>query len=282
METKAAADLFTVLGHAGRLSVFRLLMRHAPRGVRAGEIATVLGLKQNTASVYLKALEQVGLIAATREGRQIHYAIDLARTAALTDYFLADCCRGRPDLCAPAAAASPTPSEGSPEMPPRVFNVLFICSGNSARSIFAEAILNALGQGRFVAHSAGTRAQSALNPYAIEVLKRNGHDVSGLYAKNIGLFREPGAPRFDFVFTVCDTAAHEECAAWPGQPMTAHWGMPDPVKAVGTEAEKALAFARTYAELHRRLAAFVALPIDALQRTALQGRLDDLGQVVSA
>lgn len=278
MELHNAADLFSVLGHDGRLSVFRLLMRHAPQGVRAGEIAEVLGLKPNTASVYLGALERAGLIAGRREGRAIYYAIDLGRTGGLVDYLLTDCCRGRPDLC----AADAFDRTGAPAMNNRVFRVLFICSGNSARSIFAEAILATEGHGKFIAHSAGTRPQSTLNPYALEVLRRNGHDTLGLRAKNVDEFRQPGAPKLDFVFTVCDTAAHEECAPWIGQPMTAHWGLPDPVKATGTEAEKALAFARTYAELHRRISAFVALPVDKLQRVALQHRLDDLGHEVEA
>ena len=282
MESKAAADIFTVLGHEGRLSVFRLLMRHAPQGVRAGEIAEVLGLKPNTASVYLGALEQAGLITGRREGRAIYYAIDLARTGGLVDYLLTDCCRGRPDLCAPATLASLAPSQGNPHMPTRAFNVLFICSGNSARSIFAETILTTEGHGKFRAFSAGTRPRSELNPFALEVLKRNGHDTSGLRAKNVDEFRQPGAPKLDFVFTVCDTAAHEDCAPWLGQPMTAHWGMPDPVKAEGTDAEMALAFARTYAELLRRIRAFVALPVESLQRVALQHRLDDLGHAAEA
>ncbi|MBI1219390.1 MAG: metalloregulator ArsR/SmtB family transcription factor [Rhodobacteraceae bacterium] len=282
MESKAASDIFAVLGHEGRLSVFRLLMRHAPQGVRAGEIAEVLGLKPNTASVYLGALEQAGLIAARRDGRAIFYSIDLPRTAGLVDYFLTDCCRGRPDLCAPATLATFPPVQRTLNMSKRVFNVLFICSGNSARSIFAEAILHKEGAGKFVAFSAGTKPRSDLNPYALEVLKRSGHDVSSLRAKNVDEFRQPGAPKFDFVFTVCDTAAHEDCQPWPGQPMTAHWGMPDPVKATGTDAEKALAFARTYAELERRIRAFVALPFEALQRVALQDRLDDLGHEVEA
>ncbi|WP_127902217.1 metalloregulator ArsR/SmtB family transcription factor [Solirhodobacter olei] len=282
METRAASEAFTALGHEGRLSVFRLLMRHAPQGVRAGEIAEVLGLKPNTASVYLKALEQAGLIGARRDGRTVYYAVDLTRTAGLVDYFLADCCRGRPDLCAPAIAAAINPRQESASVSKRVFNVLFICSGNSARSIFAEAILSELGQGKFIAYSAGTREKSELNPYAIDVLQRNGHDVSALHAKNVDVFRGPGAPTFDFVFTVCDLAAHEECGAWPGQPMTAHWGMPDPVKAEGSPSEKGLAFARAYAELNRRIAAFVALPLASLQRIALQHRLDDLGHEVQA
>ncbi len=268
MDMETAADTFAVLGHAGRLAVFRLLMRHAPRGVRAGEIAGALGLKQNTASVYLKALERAGLIAPRREGRAIFYAIDLPQTAGLIDYFLADCCRGRPDLCAPAAVPDPAR---------RVFQVLFLCSGNSARSLMAEAILTTLGEGRFAARSAGTQPRAAADPQALDLLRRHGHDLAGLRPKGVETFRGPAAPRFDFVFTVCDRAAHEDCAAWPGQPMTAHWGLPDPAAVSGAPALRALTYAATYAELHRRIAAFVALPLAGLERVALQARLDALG-----
>ena len=153
-------------------------------------------------------------------------------------------------------------------------NVLFICSGNSARSIFAEALLRDLGGSRFRAFSAGIRPGTELNPFALDVLRRNGHDVAGLRSKHISEFQQPGAPEMDFVFTVCDTAAAEECPPWPGQPITGHWGLPDPVKATGTEAEKALVFAQTYAALRRRIAAFTALPIATLDRLALQAQVD--------
>lgn len=158
------------------------------------------------------------------------------------------------------------------------FDVLFICSGNSARSIFAEALLRDLGQGKFQAFSAGTRPNTKLNPFALEVLRRNGHDVSELRAKHVAEFQQPGAPVMNFVFTVCDTAAAEECPPWPGQPITGHWGLPDPVKAEGTDAEKALVFAQTYAALRRRIAAFVELPFDSLNRISLQARVDAIGQ----
>ena len=158
------------------------------------------------------------------------------------------------------------------------FNVLFICSGNSARSIFAEAILNATAPDRFRAFSAGTRPGTQLNTYAVEVLQRAGLDTSALRSKHISEFEAPDAPQMDFVFTVCDAAAAEECAPWPGQPISAHWGVPDPVKATGTDAEKALAFANIYAALHKRLTAFAALSIDQIDRLALQHRLDDIGQ----
>jgi protein-tyrosine-phosphatase len=162
------------------------------------------------------------------------------------------------------------------------FNVLFICSGNSARSVFAEALLRDIGKGRFTAHSAGTRPNTQLNPFALEVLGRNGHDVTGLRSKHISEFQQPHSPGMDFVFTVCDAAAAEECPPWPGQPITGHWGLPDPVKAKGNEAEKALVFARTYAALRRRIAAFVELPFDTLNRLSLQARIDRIDADASA
>ncbi len=156
------------------------------------------------------------------------------------------------------------------------FDVLFICTGNSARSIFAEALLRDLGRGKFQAFSAGSRPGTQLNPFAIEVLNRNGHGTDGLRSKHISEYQQPGMPVMDFVFTVCDTAAAEECPPWPGQPVTGHWGLKDPVKAMGTDAEKALAFATTYAELRRRILAFVALPFETLDRLALQAGVDRL------
>ncbi|MEQ9799001.1 MAG: arsenate reductase ArsC [Salinisphaeraceae bacterium] len=162
-------------------------------------------------------------------------------------------------------------------MTDRVFNVLFICTGNSARSIFAEAILTKEGAGKFRAFSAGTRPYSELNPRAIEVLERLGHDVSGLRAKNIAEFQRPDSPKMDFVFTVCDLAANEECPPWPGQPISAHWGMPDPVKTEGTDGEKGLAFLNAYRTLRHRLHGFLALPVESLDRISLQRRLDAIG-----
>ena len=162
-------------------------------------------------------------------------------------------------------------------VPDTDFDVLFICSGNSARSIFAEALLRDLGKGKFQAFSAGTRPNSELNPIALDVLRRNGHDVAGLRSKHISEFQQPGAIVMDFVFTVCDAAAAEECPPWPGQPITGHWGLPDPVKASGTDAEKALVFAQTYAALRRRITAFVELPFESLSRLYLQSRVDAIG-----
>ncbi len=274
MESPAASHAFATLGHPGRLAVFRLLMRFAPQGVRPTEIAVALGLKANTLSHYLTDLADAGLIRAARQGRSLFYAVDLDATEALIGYLALDLGRARPDLMAPLI-----PAWKDRPMPPRDtdFDVLFICSGNSARSIFAEALLRDLGKGRFQAFSAGTRPSSELNPFALEVLRRNGHDISGLRSKHVSEFQRPDSIVMDFVFTVCDTAAAEECPPWPGQPITGHWGLPDPVKATGTDAEKALVFAQTYAALRRRIAAFVELPFESLSRISLQSRVDRIG-----
>jgi protein-tyrosine-phosphatase/DNA-binding transcriptional ArsR family regulator len=278
MEMNDATTILSALAHEGRLSVFRLLARRAPEGVRPGEVAEALALKANTLSVYLGALERAGLLTSERQGRSIFYSVNLARMGALVDFLAADCCRGRPDLCAPLTSRALTHA-GDTLMPGRKYNVLFICSGNSARSIFAEALLAAIGGDKFNAYSAGTQPYSELNPFAVELLERNGHDVSGLRAKNISEFQQDGAPVMDFVFTVCDQAANEECPPWPGQPITAHWGLPDPVKVEGSDAEKSLAFAATYAQMSRRILAFAALSFEQLDRLALQARVDEIGRL---
>lgn len=272
MEINDAAHAFATLGHPGRLAVFRLLMRFAPRGVRPTEIAAALDLKQNTLSHHLADLAAADLVRVERRGRSLFYSVALEATEGLIGYLALDVGRARPDLLTPILA---NPKEG-PAMGNRKYNMLFICTGNSARSIFAEALLRDLGGEMFNAFSAGTRPGTALNPFALEVLARNGHDTSVLRSKHLSEFQQPGAAVMDFVVTVCDTAAAEECPPWPGQPITAHWGLPDPVKASGTAAEKALVFARTYGALRRRIAAFVELPVESLDRLSLQSRVDDI------
>jgi protein-tyrosine-phosphatase/DNA-binding transcriptional ArsR family regulator len=271
MEQTNASTAFATLGHPGRLDVFRLLMRFAPQGVRPTEIASALGVKQNTLSHHLADLVAAGLVRVTRQGRSLFYAVDLEVTESLIGYLALDVGRARPDLLAPLFPAKDTAMRDTD------FDVLFICSGNSARSIFAEALLRDLGGAKFQAFSAGTRPGTALNPMALEVLRRNGHDVTGLRSKHIAEFQAPGAPVMDFVFTVCDTAAAEDCPPWEGQPITGHWGLPDPVKAIGTDAERALVFAQTYAALRRRISAFVELPFESLSRLSLQSRVDAIG-----
>lgn len=167
-------------------------------------------------------------------------------------------------------------------MPDKIYNVLFLCTGNSARSVMAEAILNKLGEGRFRAYSAGSQPKGQVNLHTIRLLQSLGYDTSGFRSKSWSEFAKPGAPALDFVFTVCDNAAGETCPVWPGQPMTAHWGIPDPAEAIGSEAEIGLSFKDAYRMLHQRTGIFVALPIGSVDRLSLQARLKEIGGVTRA
>ncbi|PSJ53230.1 arsenate reductase ArsC [Pseudaminobacter soli (ex Li et al. 2025)] len=158
------------------------------------------------------------------------------------------------------------------------YNVLFLCTGNSARSILAEAILNRLGEDRFKAFSAGSQPKGTVHPFAIELLKGMGYDTDFARSKSWDEFAAPSAPHMDFVFTVCDQAAEETCPVWPGHPMTAHWGIPDPAAAQGNDAEKHLAFAEAYRMLSNRISAFLSLPHASIDRLALQQRVSEIGQ----
>jgi protein-tyrosine-phosphatase len=159
----------------------------------------------------------------------------------------------------------------------KVYNVLFLCTGNSARSIIAEALINRHGRGRFRGFSAGSRPRGEVHPQALALLQKARFDTSGLRSKSWDEFAQPGAPVMDFVFTVCDDAAGEECPHWPGQPMTAHWGIPDPAKAAGTDAEVAVAFAEAFRMLNNRTSVFLSLPLASLDRLSLQAHLDNIG-----
>ena len=274
METKQLERL-SALGHSGRMALFRLLVRRYPEFLPSGELARILDARPNTMSVHLAALLRAGLIEQRRDGRSLLYRADLDGADDLVAYLFRDCCRGRPEICPADQRAS---QEGPEEMPSPKYNALFICTGNSARSIFAETILRDLGGDRFVAFSAGTRPASELNPIAVELLRSKGHDIAPLRAKHVSEFQATGAPVMDFVFTVCDQAANEECPAWAGQPVTAHWGVPDPVKATGTLAERRLAFQQAYGILRNRISLFTALHPENLARAALQARVDDIAR----
>ena len=163
-------------------------------------------------------------------------------------------------------------------MAERLLNVLFLCTGNSARSIMAEAILNRSGIGRFRAWSAGSFPAGAVNPGTVEILERLNYPVAEMRSKSWDEFAGPGAPDLDFVFTVCDNAANEVCPAWPGQPMTAHWGVPDPAAATGNDAEVAAAFADAYRMLNNRIGIFINLPFSSLDKLTLQKRLEEIGE----
>lgn len=162
------------------------------------------------------------------------------------------------------------------------FNVLFLCTGNSARSIMAEAILNREGRGKFRAFSAGSQPKGRVHPYALDLLRKLNFDVSGFRSKSWSEFARPDAPKLDFVFTVCDDAAAETCPVWPGQPMTAHWGVPDPAAATGNEAEVRLAFADAFRMLNNRISLFVSLPLRSLDKLTLRKQLESIGRTKDA
>jgi protein-tyrosine-phosphatase len=167
-------------------------------------------------------------------------------------------------------------------MSERSFNVLFLCTGNSARSILAESLVNHWGRGKFAGYSAGSSPKGTVHPIALELLRHMKMPVDGMRSKSWNEFAKPGAPMLDFVFTVCDNAAGEMCPVWPGQPMTAHWGVADPASVEGSDTEKWLAFRNTFRELESRIKIFTSLPIRSLDRVKLQQTLHDIGKTMSA
>jgi arsenate reductase len=161
----------------------------------------------------------------------------------------------------------------------KTYNVLVLCTGNSARSILGEALFNALGKGRFIAHSAGSKPAGQVNPFALELLKQQGFGTDGLRSKSWDEFAVPGAPEFDFIFTVCDNAAGEACPLWLGKPATAHWGIPDPAAVTGDDATRRAAFRKASDQMARRIKLFMNLPIDKLDKLALKEKLAEIGRI---
>jgi arsenate reductase len=283
MDKIQSIEALSALSQETRLDVFRLLTQAEPRGLCVNEIADAMGARQNTISTNLAILSRAGLIRSLREGRSIRYFADLDGMRDLLSFLMEDCCGGRPETCAPfLKIVARACGRDDMTVSDKMYNVLFLCSGNSARSIMAEAILSRWGQGRFRAYSAGSQPRGEVHPFALDLLRRQNFDLGFARSKDWAEFAQPGAPELDFVFTVCDIAAAEACPAWPGQPMTAHWGIPDPVAVKGSEVERRLAFADCYRMLNNRISIFVSLPIASLDRLSLQKRLDDIGRVSDA
>ena len=242
MDYSLDAEALTALGHPGRLAVFRLLARRAPEGVRPSDIAN-----------------------------------DLSRVGALLSFLVNDCCRGRPELCEPIAAQTLAKLASRSQTRQTPIRVLFVCTGNSARSQFAEAILNDIGKGRFQAFSAGTLPAAAINPVAKAVLVAREYETGGLRPKPLDSFHDSKAQPMDFVFTLCDRAANEDCPALPGLPATAHWGIAPPSEQGGDAGQRRAAFVAAYEAIEWRLQRFVALPLESLSPLDLQSALDGLG-----
>lgn len=276
MESGRAAAGFTALGQATRLELMRELLAAGPTGLAAGEIAARLGVPASTLSFHLRTLEEAGLVAPTRHGRSLVYAAQVARLRALIAFLAEACCGGDPARCGDLHRLFDTHGETA-RMEKPSFNVLFLCTRNSARSIMAEAILNRIGEGRFRAFSAGS-APSGTGPLpeVLAQLKALGHDVSALRSKSWTAFTGPDAPRIDFVIALCDTLAGQVCPDFGETTITAAWPLPDPAKFTGNVAERATLLNEVYAGLRRRLEAFTSLPFAALDRIALKARMDEL------
>lgn len=280
METSRAAFAFAALGQATRLELLRALLAAGPGGLAAGALAERLGVPASTLSFHLRALDQAGLIAATRQGRQLIYAAQIAPLRALFAVLADVCCDGEPGRCGDIATLfQPRPEEA----PMAAFNVLFLCTHNSARSIMAEAVLNKLGEGRFRGFSAGSDpSPTGPMPEVIAQLSALGHDVSGLASKSWQLFMEPGAPQMDFVITLCDILAGQTCPDFGATTVTGAWPLPDPSKFSGNAAERASLLNELYGGLSRRIGIFTNLPFASLDRMALKARLDELAHPQAA
>lgn len=281
MNDLAAIDRLASLAQPTRLAVVRRLLSAYPGSFAAGELARACEAPHNTMSAHLAILARAGLVSAERAGRTMNYRADVTAFRGLVTFLTSDCCNGRPDLCGDIAKLIPgeerEPMERS--MTP-AFNVLFLCTRNSARSIIAEAVLERLGKGRFNAYSAGSDPARAPMPEVIDRLKHLGHDVSRLRAKSWNEFTGPSAPRLDFVIALCDTPQGQACPDLGGKVVSAAWPLPDPAAFTGSPAERATLLNELYAMVRRRLEIFVSLPFASLDRMALKKRLDEIGDTV--
>jgi protein-tyrosine-phosphatase/DNA-binding transcriptional ArsR family regulator len=276
MEANDAARIFGALAQGSRLEVLRLLLAQGPNGLSAGELAERLGTPASTTSFHLSALERAGLISATRQGRQIIYAVRIVTLRELLVFLTEACCGGRPELCGDISEILPPLPEESPSMTP-AFNLLFVCTHNSARSIMAEAILAKVGGDRFRAYSAGSEPGARPMPEVMDKLRTLGHDVSALHCKSWSVFTGPDAPRMDFLITLCDTQDSQSCPDFGDRVVTGVWSLPDPAKFTGSKIEQTALLNELYASLHRRIMIFINLPFATLERMALKARLDEIG-----
>lgn len=282
MTAEEAVAVFSALSQHTRLEVYRLLLRYQPFGLTAGDVSRLVAVPHNTLSTHLALLQKAGLVRSRRNGRSIIVAAVPERLAAAQAYLGQGL---RPPAKTKASMKSqPIYPTKRPEddVSDKTYNVLVLCTGNSARSILAEAILNREGRGRFRAFSAGSQPKGKPNPVGIELLQSLGYDTSGFRSKSWTEFGEPGAPKMDFIITVCDSAAGESCPYWPGHPLVAHWGIPDPADVDGTPEQKRAAFQEAYRRLMSRVTALVNLPIEQMGLTELKAQLAEIGRMDGA
>jgi arsenate reductase len=278
MDKSNAIAILGALAQDTRLDVFRHLAQAGPQP--AGQVGERFGLPLATLSFHLKTLQQAGLLDCRREGRQLIYQARCDAIVELMAYLTEHCCNlPALDANTPIPVATLTRKHAAMNQE-KSYNVLFLCTGNSARSILAEATMNHLGQGRFRAFSAGSFPTGKVNPFSLKLLDLQGIPTEGLRSKSWNEFATPDSPPLDFVFTVCDNAANEVCPVWPGQPMSAHWGVEDPAAVEGDDAIKMLAFRKALRELENRIKIFMNLPIRSLDKIKLKSKLDEIGQTI--
>lgn len=274
METNNAVKALAAIAHESRLQAYRHLVQAGPSGLSAGQLSEQLGVPPSSLSFHLKELVNAGLLSSRQEGRFVFYFAEYKTMNALLSYLTENCCGGNP--CTPAETA--LLNQKAPLMSEKVFNTLFLCTGNSARSIMAEALLNHLGNGRFKAYSAGSHPGGSPNPFAIGVLQSAGLTVDDLRSKSWDEFTAPDAPKMDFIITLCDTAAGEQCPFWPGQPITAHWGFEDPAAFQGSDEAKRAYFDKIFRQIANRIKVFTSLPLGSLDHVAIKRELNQISQ----
>jgi protein-tyrosine-phosphatase/DNA-binding transcriptional ArsR family regulator len=258
--------MLAALAHPTRLETFRLLTRYLPYGLAAGDISRLIAIPHNTLSTHLAILERVGLAHSRREGRSVIFVAVPERALLISKFLVEDCCASaRMNFDSlDRGPIVPFPAKREVSVTDRVYNVLILCTGNSARSILAEAILNREGEGRFRAYSAGSHPKGSPNPLALSLLSELGYDVSGFRSKS------------------WDTAAGEACPFWPGHPLVVHWGIPDPASVSGTDAEKRAAFLEAYRRLSSRITTFVNLDVEKFDLATLKRKLAEIGGMEGA
>jgi len=281
MDDLSAVDRLASLAQPTRLAALRHLLAAYPGSVAAGQLARACDAPHNTMSTHLGVLIRTGLIEVERAGRSMNYRADVSAFRSVVSFLATDCCNGRPDLCGDMARLIPKDLDHSTErfMTP-AFNVLFLCTRNSARSIIAEALLEKVGKGRFNAYSAGSEPAREPMPEVVERLKQLGHDVSTLRCKSWNEFTGPTAPRMDFVIALCDSPQGQVCPDLGEKFVTAAWPLPDPADFKGSPTERTTLLNELYAMVRRRLEIFTSLPFTSLDRMALKKRLDEIGDTV--
>jgi arsenate reductase len=280
MDENSAMEGLGSLAQPTRLAAFRQLLAAHPGSIAAGELAKACDAPHNTMSTHLGVLTRAGLVQAQRDGRAMNYRADIKVFRSLITFLTRDCCNGRPDLCGDIARLIPAHDDEPRKRVAASFNVLFLCTHNSARSIMAETLLEKIGQGHFNAYSAGSDPARMPVPAVLDRLKKLGHDITRLRCKSWNEFTGPNAPRMDFVIALCDTPHGQVCPDFGEKFVTGAWPLPDPTDFKGSEAERATLLNELYAMIRRRVEIFTSLPFATLDKMAMKARLDEIGDTV--